>query len=41
MDNDVVKNTVHDKLFIEVSAIDKKIPSTSGLVTKTQYDSDK
>ena len=27
--------------MLKVNAIDTKIPSTSGLVTKTQYDSDK
>ena len=41
VDNDVVKKTVYYKLVTKVNAIDAKIPSTSWLVTKTQYDSDK
>ena len=28
-------------MFTKVNAIGTKIPSTSGLITKTQYDSDK
>ena len=32
---------MYDKLVINVDAIDTKIPRTSGLVTKTRYDSDK
>ena len=32
---DVVKKTVYIKLVTKVNAIDTKIPSTSGLVTKT------
>ena len=32
MDNNIVKNTVYDKLVI--------VKSTSKIVTKTQYDSD-
>ena len=32
---------MYDKLVLKVNVIDTKIPSTSGLVTKTQYDSDK
>ena len=39
MDNNIVKKTVNGKLAIKVSAIDTKVPS--GLVTKTQNDSDK
>ena len=35
--NGVVKKTVHDDLVIKVNASNTKIPSTSGLVTKTQY----
>ena len=34
--NDIVKNTVYDKLFAEVNTID-----TSDFVLKTQYDTDK
>ena len=30
-----------NQLITKVNAIDRKIPSTSELVTKTQYDSDK
>ena len=30
-----------DKLVVKINAIDTKIPSTSILVTKTQYASDK
>ena len=33
-ENDIVKKIVYDKLIIKVNAIDAKIPSTSGLVTK-------
>ena len=39
--NNVVKTTVYDKLVIKVNATDTKIPSTGGLLTQTQYDSDK
>ena len=35
------KKTVSDKFIIELNAIDTKILSPSGLVTATQYDSDK
>ena len=38
VDNDV-KETVYDKLVTKVNAIDTKIPRTSKLATKTQYDS--
>ena len=41
MDKDVVKKTVYNQLVTKANAIDTKIPSTSELVTKTQYDSDK
>ena len=37
LDNDV-KETVYDKLVSKVNAIDTKIPCTSKLATKTQYD---
>ena len=40
MDNYIAKDG-YDKFIIKVNAIDTKIPSTSRLVTKTQYDSDK
>ena len=33
--------TVHDKLVIKVDAIDTKILSTKGLVSKAKYDSDR
>ena len=32
---------MYDELVTKVNAIDTKIPSTNGLVTKKQYDSDK
>ena len=41
MDKDVVKKTLYNQLVSKANAIDTKIPSTSELVTKTQYDSDK
>ena len=41
MDKDVVKKTVYNQLVSKANAIDTNIPSTSELVTKTQYDSDK
>ena len=41
VDNDVVITTVHNKLVINFNAINAKILSTSGLLTKTQYDSNK
>ena len=41
MDNDIVKNTVYDKLVFKVNAFNTKIPSTSESVTKTQYDLEK
>ena len=37
VDNNVVKKTVYDKLVTKINAIDTKIPSTSGLVFKTQH----
>ena len=37
----VIRKTVYDKLIIKLNAIDTKIESTSGLVTESQYDSDK
>lgn len=40
IDNDV-KKSVCDKLVTKINAIDSMIPSTSGLITITQYDSDK
>ena len=33
--------TAYNQLVTKVSAIDTKIPSTSTLVTKSKYDSDK
>ena len=36
VDNDV-KKVVYCKLVIEVNALDTKMPSTSGLVTKTWF----
>ena len=41
VDNDFVKKTVYDKLMIKSNAIDTKIPSTTELVNKTQYNLDK
>ena len=32
---------MYDEFFTKVNAINTKIPSTSGLVIKTKYDSDK
>ena len=40
VDNDVVKR-LFDKLVTKVNTIDTKLPSTRGLVSKPQYDSDK
>ena len=39
-DNDIVKK-LYNQLITNVNAINTKIPSTSGLFTKTKYDSDK
>ena len=41
VNNNVVKKAMYDKLVIKVNAVNTKIPSTSGLVTKTQYNSGK
>ena len=41
IDNHAVKKTVYDKFVIKVNAVDTKIPNSSGLVTKMQYDSSK
>ena len=41
LDNDVVNKTAYDKFHIKVNTYDIRIPSTSGLVRKTQYDSEK
>ena len=41
MVNDAVKNTLYDNLVNKVNAIDTEVPITSGLTTKTQYDSEK
>ena len=41
VDNDVVKETIYDKLVTKVDAIDTEISSTGRLVFKTQYDSGK
>ena len=41
MDNDFFKKAVYDNLATKVNAIIIKIPSTSGLLTEKQYDSDK
>ena len=41
MDHDAVKNTMFNKLVIKVNAIDTKAPSTTELVTKIQYNSEK
>ena len=37
VENYSVKKTVYDKLVTKVNGIDTKIPTTSGLVNKTQY----
>lgn len=41
MDNDVIKKAIHDKLVTKLNFIITKIPSTSTLVTKTNYDLEK
>lgn len=41
MDNDVIKKAIHDKLVTKLNFINTKIPSTSTLVTKTNYDLEK
>ena len=38
VDNDVVIKTLYDILVIKNNTIDNKIPSSSGLLTKAQYD---
>ena len=40
VDNDIVKK-LYNQLVTNANAINTKIPSTSGLFTKTKYDSDK
>ena len=37
----VVEKVMYNQLVTKISVIDTKIPSTSGLVTKLQYDLDK
>ena len=39
--NGVIKKEVSSKLVVKLTDIDTKISSTSGLATKTKYDSDK
>ena len=39
--DEVVEKAVYNKFFTKDNANDSKMPSTSGLVTKTQYDSSK
>ena len=39
--NDVVQRTAYDELVTNTNAIDKKLPTTRGLVSKRQYDSEK
>ena len=41
VNNGVVKKTLYNQLVTKVNAIDTKTPSTSRLVTKRRYDSDK
>ena len=41
LDNGVIKKEVSSKLVVKLTDIDTKISSTSGLATKTKYDSDK
>ena len=41
VNNDVFKDTVYNQLARKANVIDATIPKTTGLVTKTQYDSDK
>ena len=40
-DNNLVKKNVYDQLVMKVNATGTKIPATSLLITKTQYDSGK
>ena len=39
--NDVIKETAYNQLVIKFYANDTEIPSNSGLVTKSRYNSDK
>ena len=39
--DNVVNENKHDKLVMKINASDTKLPSTSELVAKTQYNSDK
>lgn len=41
MNNDAVKKAVYDNLATKVNAIVIKIPSTSGMLTEKQYESEK
>ena len=41
VNNGVVKKTLYNQLVTKVNAIDTKTPSTSRLVTKRRYDTDK
>ena len=41
MDKDILDKIVHDMLATKVNAIDTKILSTCGVLTKTQYNADK
>lgn len=40
LDNDVIKKTIYDKFVVKVKTIDIKIQNVSGLVTKTNYNSE-
>ena len=39
--SDVVKKVMYNRLDTNVNATDTKLPNTSGLVTKTKYDSER
>ena len=39
--NDVVQRTIYDELVTNTNVIDNKLPTTRGLVSKRQYDSEK
>ena len=41
LEKGVIKKEVSSQLVIKLNTIDTKISSTSGLATKTKYDSDK
>ena len=41
VENNSIKKVVYDKLVTKVNAVDTKIPTTIGLVNKTQYNSNK